>query len=296
MSAVGATTTAVRPPYSQAFCEREYNLRARVPEHEQIFARWREAARAARAAHAATLDIVVGPTPHERIDFFPAQGVVRPAPLLIFVHGGYWRSLDKRDFSWLAAPFTARGIHVALTNYGLAPDVPIEEQVRQTLRAHAWLYRTAESLNIDREAIFTGGHSAGAHLASMMLLANWDVYAADLPRRWLRGGVLVSGVYDLEPLLWAPFVNVDLRLDAERVATLSSAYLPMPDGTRIVASVGERETSEFVRQTRLLLDAWPHAALSFAPAPDRDHYTVCDALAEPGHPLFEAAWALIASR
>jgi arylformamidase len=115
--------------YTTDFCEREYNARAAIPEHPQIFARWAEQSAAVRRLRACVIDLNYGEGAGERLDLFPARR--DGAPLLVFIHGGYWRSLDKSDFAWIAPAFGNHGVSVALLNYGLAPATALEEIVRQ---------------------------------------------------------------------------------------------------------------------------------------------------------------------
>lgn len=275
------------PPYSTAFCEREYNARAAIPEHAQIFTRWAEQAAAVRRQHACLLDLPYGAAAAERLDVFPAQRA--DAPLLVFIHGGYWRALDKSDFSWVAPPFVAAGVAVAVPNHTLAPAATIEDIVRQMLAALAWLYRRADELGFDRDRIVVAGHSAGAHLAAMMTAALWPQYAADVPGDLIKGALLVSGVFDLEPLVYAPFVNVDLKLDVARARQLSPVYLPPATAAPVLTAVGALESSEFKRQSALLAARWPRNVTRQLELAACHHLAVCDALADPASPLFAAA-------
>jgi arylformamidase len=275
----------------EAFFEREYNARAAIPEHPRIFARWSEQGAMARRRRACLIDIPFGETPPERLDYFPTRQDA--APLLVFIHGGYWRSLDKSDFSWLAPPFVQHGVALALLNYGLAPQTPIEDMVRQQLRALAWLYRNGDRLGFDPERIVVAGHSAGAHLAVMMMAALWPAFEADLPRALVKGGLALSGTYDLAPLVQAPFVNVDLKLDARRARTLSPAFMPPATTAPLITAVGGLESSEFHRQTRLIASAWKDVHLRDVPMRGVNHLTVMDELANPASPLFDAALDLV---
>ncbi|MCW5770029.1 MAG: alpha/beta hydrolase, partial [Rhodospirillaceae bacterium] len=144
--------------------EAGYNLRIRHPEREAVYARMAEASARLRAALPCQIDVAYGPDQVETLDFFPAGA---DAPLIVFIHGGYWRALDKSIFSFVAKPFLDAGCAVALTNYGLAPQFPLEEIVAQSNRSIAFLAREARSLGIDASRIFVAGHSAGAHLAAM---------------------------------------------------------------------------------------------------------------------------------
>jgi arylformamidase len=209
--------------------------------------------------------------------------------LLVFIHGGYWRSMDKSDFSWIAPNFVRHGVTVALINYGLAPRTPVEDMVRQTLAAIAWLYRKAERYGIDRDRISLCGHSAGAHLAAMALAALWRVYGQDLPADLVKGALAISGVYDLEPLVYAPFLNGDLNLDLERAVRLSPVNYPARAGARLITAVGSAESSEFVRQTALIGQHWRANRVRDVPLPGCNHYEAIESLPDPAGPLFDAA-------
>ncbi len=276
--------------YTVEFCEREYNARASIPEHPQIFARWAEHGAGTRRLRACLIDLIYGDTAGERLDLFPARK--DGAPLLVFIHGGYWRSLDKSDFSWIAPAFVNHGVSVALVNYGLSPRTPIEDIVRQMLRAHAWLYRNADRFGFDPTRIFTAGHSAGAHLTVMMMAALWPVYAPDLPAGLVKGALAVSGIYDLEPLVYAPFLAADLQLTAKRARLLSPVHLPPATGAPLYTAVGGKESSEFRRQTALIGKAWPRNRLRDVPMPNWHHLNVIDELANPSSALFDAAMEL----
>jgi len=276
---------------SEEFYDREYNVRLLVREHPAILARWAAQGAATRRLHACLLDLAYGDEAAERLDIFPARQ--EPAPLLVFIHGGYWRSLDKADFSWIAPNFAAHGVTVALLNYGLAPRTPLEDIVRQTLAAIAWLYRKAERYGIDRDRITLSGHSAGGHLAAMSMAALWNDFAPDLPADLVKGALAISGVYDLEPLVHAPFLNVDLKLDRERAMRLSPINYPARPGARLVTTVGAAETSEFIRQNALIGQRWRSSRVRDVPLPGCNHYEAVEALADPAGPLFDAALDLI---
>jgi arylformamidase len=271
--------------------DREYNPRIGVPDIAGTFARWQQEARAARERLKCRLGLQYGPTSAETLDFFQASGPNRP--LLIFVHGGYWRALDKNDFSWIAPAYVAAGFSVAVLNYGLAPVTPLPEIVDQVRRACTWLHRNARELEIDPLHIICSGHSAGGHLAAMMLATDWTRIAPDLPAQPLSGAVAVSGLFDLAPVARAPFVREDLRLDESLVRELSPALLPLHNDIPLVLAVGALETAEFHRQSQLLADHWPRA---FRPPlldlPECNHYSACEALAAPGAALFQTVCSI----
>ncbi|RPH63844.1 MAG: alpha/beta hydrolase, partial [Burkholderiales bacterium] len=212
------------PQRDPAWLDRQYNARAAIADSAAILQRWADEAASVRRRSAGLYDIAYGPTPAERLDLFPAAAP--GAPLFVFMHGGYWRSLDKSDFSWVAPPLVAAGVSVAIPNYALAPSVGIETIVRQMLAAHAWLYRNAERYDLDRARIVTGGHSAGGHLAAMMLCAQWPRWCDDLPDLLVRAGLSISGLHDLRPVAAAPFLNDALRLGNAGAWRLSPMSMP----------------------------------------------------------------------
>lgn len=266
--------------------EREYNARAAIPEHPQIFARWAAQGAGTRRRRAGLIDVPYGEDPGERLDFFPTPK--SGSPLLVFIHGGYWRSLDKFDFSWIAPPLLDAGIAVALTNYGLAPRTSVESIVGQQLKALAWLYQRADELGFDGKRIVVAGHSAGGHLTAMMMAALWAVLDPQLPRDLVKGGVAISGLFDLEPLVPLPFINTDLRLDVAAARKASPVRLPPAGAAPLVTAVGALESEEFKRQTQLLREAWPRNAGDHFEVAAANHLTVCDVLADAASPLFRA--------
>lgn len=269
----------------------QYNARAMIPDHPTIFTRWLKDSAHVRRTHAALFDLPYGDAPGERLDFFPASR--SDAPLLVFIHGGWWRSLDKSDFSFVAPAYTQAGFNVALTNYTLAPDASIADIVRQQLRALAWLYRNADNYDFDARRIVVAGHSAGAHLTAMLMAALWPSFAPDLPADLVRAGILLSGIYDLAPVLHADFVNVDLKLTENDISLLSPAGMPPAHAAPFLTAAGGLESEEFKRQTALIASAWKANHRAEIALPDANHLTICDAFATPGAPLCEASLQLL---
>jgi len=274
------------------YYDTQYNALAMVPDHPRIAGRWMSDSARVRRTNAGIFDIAYGDAPGERLDFFPANG--GGAPLLVYIHGGWWRSRDKSDFSFVAPAYTRAGINVALTNYSLAPSATIEEIVLQQLRALAWLYRHADNYDFDRERIVVAGHSAGGHLAAMCMAAVWPVFGADLPAGLVKAGVLLSGLYDLEPVRHAQFVNADLRLTPERVARLSPALLPQSHPAPYLTAVGGLESEEFRRQNDLIRATWPGTHRGDIALPDANYLTIVDAFADPEGALHAAVRELVA--
>lgn len=278
---------------SESFCNREYNARAMIPDAAEVFARWTGEAQRVRERLPGELDLRFGDGEFDALDLFPAAP---GSPLFVFIHGGYWRAFHKSDFSWIAPPFVERGVSVAVLDYALAPLVSIEDIVRQNLAALAWLWRHGESLGFDRNRIVVGGHSAGGHLTAMMLAARFPEWSSDLPADLVKGGVAISGLFDLEPIRRTSFLNVDLQLDAASALRLSPAAMSPATDAPLVTAVGGIESGEFKRQTRLIAERWPLSFRADVPMPGRDHLRVCEALADPASGLFEATIALLQGR
>lgn len=269
------------------FYSREYNNRELFPDHPRHFARWQDDSAHARATMTCHLGLAYGASPGETLDLFPARK--GDGSVLMFIHGGYWRSLDKNDFSYLAPAWVDAGVSLAVVNYDLCPAVTIERIVQQMLAASAWLYRNAERYGMDEERLYVSGHSAGGHLAAMLLAALWPVLDRALPRDLIKGALAVSGVYDLRPLTQVGWVNGDLRLDDASAARLSPAFLPPATRAPLYLAVGGQESSEFKRQNALLAQRWKSVLGSDVAMPGRDHFTVIDGLADPASALFAGA-------
>ena len=276
------------PSYPPAFGNEQYNNSARVADARAILPRWRVRAGLARRSLRVRPDLAYGTDRTERLDLFEPRGAAGPLPLLVFVHGGYWRSLSKADFSWIAPAYVERGIKVAIVDYGLSPTWPMETIVRQNLAAIAYLWTNAERLGIARDAIVVSGHSAGGHLTAMMLAARWPQWDARLPANLLRGGVAVSGLYDMEPIRNTPYLNGDLLLTLDRVAPLSPLYMSPATDAPLITAVGAEESDELRRHTREIGIAWSANLREDVPMPGENHFTVCERFAEPGQRLFEA--------
>lgn len=276
---------------SAAYYTEQLNARAAVPNHPEIISRWQAESAKVRASQAGLLDLAFGSAPMEQLDFFPAEKV--GAPLLVFIHGGYWRSLDKSDFTFIVPAYRRAGFNVALTNYTLSPHASVEEITRQQLRALAWLYRRSARLDFDRNRIVIAGHSAGGHLAAMMMAAHWPVFGSDLPVDLIKAGILMSGLYDLEPVRHAEFINTDLKLDKSSALRLSPAWMPQPTSAPFITSVGDLESDEFKRQTALIGSQWHHGFEREVPLHQENHFTICDCFGDESHPLFRASCELI---
>ncbi|MEP7298660.1 MAG: alpha/beta hydrolase [Burkholderiales bacterium] len=273
---------------SPDWLDAQYNNRARIPDHPRIFQRWSDASALARERSLCHIDVAYGPGPGETLDVFTTPR--RGAPVLVFIHGGYWRSLDKRDHSFIAPAFTQAGAMVVVPNYALCPTVTVEHITLQMVRALAWVYRHAAVYGGHASRIVVAGHSAGGHLAAMLLSCRWGEVGPDLPAGLVRSALSISGLFDLESVRRTPFLQADLRLTPESARRLSPAGFPAPAGP-LVAVVGGDESEEFVRQNRLIRDAWGARAVPVcAEIAGANHLDVLHELVDPQAQLHR--WAL----
>ncbi|WP_295192550.1 alpha/beta hydrolase [uncultured Brevundimonas sp.] len=255
-----------KPQDTDAVLEAQYNNRALVPDHPAVMARWKAGSETARATHPPQV-LKYGPSERERIDWFDAGD---GAPVVVFLHGGYWQALDASWFSFVAPPLLAHGVSVAIPTYDLAPSVRLGRIVDQV--------RTAVDLIRDRTgaAPVVSGHSAGGHMAAC-LLADGRASAA----------VALSGVFDLEPLV-PTSLNVALDLNTTEARSLSPIRWAAPAGAVLDCIVGGAESEAFVDQSRDMAARWGDAGAGtrFEALPGLNHFTVLD-------PLFDAQSTLV---
>jgi arylformamidase len=274
--------------------EVEYNNRARVPEHPEIFARWTRDAAAYRerasAQKRAELGLKYGPSARQTIDLFlPEHGGA--APLALFIHGGWWRSLEPEMFSHVAAGLNGRGVTVAVAGYDLCPEVAIATIIDPMRQASLFLWRRFGT----RMVVY--GHSAGGHLAAAMLATDWKALDATASAPLVPAAYSISGVFDLTPLVHVS-MNQDLRLDEPEARRVSPMFWPAPKGARLDSVVGALESSEFLRQARIIADTWGKAGVAarYEAIAGANHFTVCDDLSDPKSAMVERLTELAMGR
>ncbi len=276
----------------RATLDLQYNARATVPDIAPMLSDYASLSAQARATLPCALNVAYGPHPDETLDIFPAQGK-QPGPVLIYLHGGYWRLLSKDDSSFMAPTLTRAGMTVVAVNYSLAPAVTLDHIVDQTRRAVAWVHQHIEQHHGDRQRLVIAGSSAGGHLAGMVLARGWqENYGMDSTA--IAGAVLLSGLYDLSPLV-DTHINDWMHLSLE-AARRNSPIFALPDHRPpILVSYGSNETAEFKRQSRDYLTAWQTGSgqAEYVDMPSTNHFDLVLQLNRRDSPLVQKLLKLL---
>ncbi|MEH1874635.1 alpha/beta hydrolase [Nostoc sp.] len=271
---------------TQAELDSQYNLGELgldIPAYMNFYATNSAKVREKLRCH---LSVPFGPTLVEHLDIFPAA---QPqAPILIFIHGGYWMMSSSKDFSFVAQGLVAANVTVVLVNYGLCPKVTIEEIVGQNRSAIAWIYHHAENFGADPNRIYVSGHSAGGHLTAMLMATDWE-NDYGLPDDIIKGGCAISGLFDLMPFPYT-WLQPKIQLTwAEVLRNSPIRHIPEKAGS-ILVTYGEQETSEFKRQSQDFLAVWKKKGLAgeYLPQPDKNHFTAINGFLDGNSPLCTA--------
>ena len=264
----------------------QYNLTAMLPEAAARYEAfcWRES-EGVRASLDHRLDVPFGPTLAEHADVYPAG---ENAPVLVYVHGGFWCLRTSKEFGFVARGPVSRGVATVATNYDLCPRVTIDEIVRQTRAAVAWTYKNAASFGGDPARIHVAGHSAGGHLVAMLLATDWEGEYG-LPGNVIKGATAISGLYDLAPFPYT-FLQPKLQLAYDQILR-NSPILHIPESAPpLLVAYGDNETDEFKRQSEKYLDAWKAQGLEgeCLILQGKNHYEVIDGFLEAESPLCSA--------
>ncbi len=258
-----------------------YNNSAAVPERDAIIAGWAARSAAVRRERPGHFDLRYGEAPRERLDLILAADP--KAPTLLFIHGGYWQMFDKEPFAFLAEGLLPNGINLALVEYTLAPAARMDRIVGELRRSVGWLAEHLGDYGADPDRLYVAGHSAGGHLTAMTMTL-----------RAVRGGLAISGLYDLEPIR-LNYLNEKLGLDppeAERNSPL--LHLP-PMAGELVVAYGTNELPELCRQSIEYAQVWTERGLPghLLPIDGADHFTILEALADPQGALTRALLEMI---
>ncbi len=271
-------STPVYRNYDADEFERQYNAKILVADCEETVARLTERSQAYRETDISsldipTLDIQYGTSARERLDVFPSPR--EKSPVLLYIHGGYWRNRDKDSYSFIAEALVDAGVTVVICSYSHCPHVTLGHIVRQMRSVCGWIWNNIENYHGNAHYLQVCGNSAGGHLAAMLAATDWAEVDLTLPADLIKGAMSLSGLFDLEPLL-VHSVNTSLNLTPESARRHSPVFLqPTLDGPFICA-VGSEESEEFKRQSREFTAAWKThgAAIEFVEVAGRDHFSI----------------------
>jgi arylformamidase len=275
----------------RAAIDAEYDPSLRVPSRQPYMDWYVRESALARASLACRLDLPFGTAPAETVDVFPSPSP--NSPVLMFIHGGYWRALSSKEFSYVASGLVPHGITVVVMNYTLCPEVTIAGITEQSRAAIAWLKRNAAEHGGDPERIFIAGHSAGGQQVAMLLSGGSSPQAA-AAAALVKGGVAISGLFDLRPLQHS-WLQPTLQITDSLAKDQSPLFqIPRRAGS-LLLSVGGEETAAFHRQSHDYLAAWRKAGLSgeFVAQHGLNHYEAVYGFAHAESPLTRATVELI---
>ena len=271
--------------FRQEEMEYQYNPRESVPEYPQLAKKRAEEARRVRESAKSWLGVPYGSLPREKLDIYPAD---QPGgPVLIYIHGGYWRSGSKEDNCNFVPVFTERGASVVLVEYDLCPTVTISDIVRQTRSAIAWVYRNILRYSGNPAKIYLSGHSAGGHLTAMALAHDWA--SEGLPRDLIKGAVATSGVYDLDMVMRIS-VQEQVRLTPELAKRNSPFHHPPLPICPVIVAVGGAEPKGWQQMSEDFFNLCKERGVDceYLIIPGANHYTMSEHLAHAASPLAQA--------
>lgn len=285
--------------------EAEYNLIKRreadasLEDFPLVVERWIKRSANHREVSGARIDIAYGTGEREKLDYFySGDGSSEDkGPLLIYIHGGYWQRGDKSMYSFVTEAFIKHGISVAVINYNLTPSVRMGQIPPQIRKALAWCFHNADDLKFDREQIHVTGHSAGGHLAAMMMATDWPLFNNRLPVDLVKTGIPISGVFELEPIVHTS-LNEGPQMDIEEALAESPTFIPIATNAPQLVVYGGGESAAFHRQSKDYADKFrtEDRQMELYEVPVEDHFGELERLAEDDSEFFEKTHKLITTQ
>ena len=273
--------------YDQESLDTQYNNRLHVPEYADYLNRWKLLSGQTQQKLPVIKDIPYGKLQREKLDIYPS---LQPqSKTLIFIHGGYWQMLDKSMFHFIANGFHSYGVTTVLLTYPLAPEVSIDQIVLSCRRAIKWLYRNFSAFNGDPHQMYVAGHSAGGHLAAMLMATDWKLFDPGLSAKMLKGICAVSGLFNLVPIHLS-YINKVLKMDMETAKCNSPVRLEPSNSCPLIVAVGEAETAEIKDQSKELYTCWKNKGIDseLLQLPRQNHYSIAETIVDPQSSLHQA--------
>ncbi len=275
-----ATGRVVYAGYTLERLARQYDIEATVPNMGDLLRQYGEASAKTRSSRRALLNVEYGAGPGETLDLYFAE-TKKPAPIIIFIHGGGWRGSNKEARAFLADFYCPAGAVFISLEYPLAPAHTLDQMAAAVKKGVTWAQTNAATFGGDRSRIVVVGNSAGGHLAA--------VAATKLAPAELAGVVTVSGVFDMRPLQLTA-ANAWLRMDDAAVLRHSPIHHIQPNPCPLFAYVGEHEPDEFRRQSHDFAAAWRRrgGSAEFLEIPGHNHFSIIGLVGKPGNPISDA--------
>ena len=275
--------------YDQEALNRQHNDRLQVPDFAIHLDRWEYLSRQTEKKYPSIKDIAYGNSSRELLDIYPSS---QPrSKTLVFIHGGYWQRLDKADFQFIADAFRDHAVTTVLLSYPLAPAASMDQIVTSCREAIQWLHKNITAYNGYADEIYIAGHSAGGHLAAMLMTTNWN--DPDLPTDMIKGTCVISGLFNLIPIQLSD-INEGLNMDMPTADRNSPVQLLPTSQCPLIVAVGKDETNEFKDQSEELYNSWKEKIpVGFMELPGLNHYSIVETLLEKNSPLHKAMCGLM---
>jgi arylformamidase len=278
---------SVYKEYDQQSLDNQYNTRLHVPNYADYFERWEQLSKETEQKLPVLKNVPYGNLRRERLDIYPS---LKPqSKTLVFIHGGYWQTLDKSMFQFVANGFNFYGVTTVLVTYPLAPEVSMSQIVLSCRKAIKWLYNNLSGFNGDPHQMYAAGHSAGGHLTAMLMATDWKFFDAGLPANVLKGVCAVSGLFNLVPIQLS-YLNKVLKMNMETAKSNSPVRLEPLNSCPLIVAVGEDETAEFNDQSKEFYSCWKDKGtdIQLLQLPGRNHYSIAEAIVDSQSSLHQA--------
>jgi arylformamidase len=278
--------------YDQESLNKQYNNRFNVPDHERHLDNWELLSRQAEKKYFFYKDIPYGSLSAETLDIFPSA---KPSSkTLVFIHGGYWYKHKPADFYLVADAFRNYGVTTVLIGYPLMPAFSLDQLVLSCRKAIQWVHKNISQYSGNAEEMYVSGHSAGAHLASMMMTTEWPQFNPQLKADTIKGVCAISGLYNLVPVQLC-YVNDTLQMNIETAWRNSPVQLKPETDCPLVLAVGAKETPEYLAQSRELYTNWTEkkATAELLEIAGEDHFSILATMLDHSSPLHQSMCRLM---
>lgn len=274
--------------YDQEQLDLQYNNRYHVPGFEKSLELWEKLSRLAEKKYKIEKDIPYGDDPCEYLDILPSS--VPDSKTLIFIHGGYWQKFDKSSFDFIAGAFADYNITSIVINYPLMPFISMDKLINSCHKAVDWVKKNISQFNGDPDQLYAAGHSAGAHLATMLMTGDKTLNN----HHHLKGICAISGIYNLIPIQLSN-INLVLQMDKETAARNSPVFKEPDEKCPLLLTVGGEETEEFLDQSRELYNKWKNKkkTIEFLEISGSNHFTILDSIVDKGSLLHRSIIKLL---